>query len=157
MLKRMKYLGAFFATVVLFFTVAASASAQIVTSDKLITVDLGKQMLFAWQDGKIQHQTRVSTGMNLTPTVRGSFKIGRKYTKQDMAGPSPYKNIYPTGKYYIKDVPNVMYFYQGYAIHGAFWHNNFGVRASHGCVNVPLSSAEWLFAWANTGTRVEVF
>lgn len=132
-------------------------AADIITSDKLITVDTGKQMLYAWEGGQIKHQTKVSTGMYLTPTVKGSFKINRKYAKQDMKGPSPYKQYYPTGKYYIKDVPNVMYFYQGYAIHGAFWHNNFGVRASHGCVNVPLASAQWLFDWAGMGTRVEVF
>ena len=111
MLKKMKYLGAFFATIVLFFTIATPASAQIVTSDKLITVDLGKQMLFAWQDGKIQHQTKVSTGMNLTPTVKGSFKITRKYPVQDMRGPSPYKSIYPTGKYYIKNV-SLLFFWK---------------------------------------------
>jgi lipoprotein-anchoring transpeptidase ErfK/SrfK len=145
------------AAFLLFLTVASPASADIITSDKMITVDTGKQMLYAWESGRIVHQTRVSTGMNLTPTVKGSFKITRKYPVQDMRGPSPYRNVYPSGKYFIKNVPNVMYFYQGYAIHGAYWHNNFGIRASHGCVNVPLASAQWLFDWAGTGTRVEVF
>ena len=141
----------------LFVPHQALAANEIITSDKLITVDLGKQMLYAWEGGKIVHETKVSTGMNLTPTVRGSFKIQRKKVKDNMQGPSPYRNVYPTGRYFIKDVPHTMYFYQGYAIHGAYWHNNFGVRASHGCVNVPLASAEWLFNWANLGTRVEVF
>lgn len=140
-----------------FLFVAPSASAQIYTTDKLITVDIGSQTLTAWQDGKIQHQTKVSTGMKLTPTVKGSFKIYLKYPLHDMRGPSPYKNIYPSGKYHLKNVPNIMYFYQGYAIHGAYWHHNFGRPASHGCVNVPLSSAEWLFNFASVGTRVEVF
>src|SRR3989339_1949521 len=131
--------------------------AQIYTTDKLITVDTGSQTLTAWEGGKIQHQTKVSTGMRLTPTVKGSFKIYLKYSLRDMRGPSPYKNIYPKGKYLIKNVPNIMYFYQGYAIHGTYWHHNFGRVASHGCVNVPLDAASWLFNWANTGTRVEVF
>lgn len=82
--------------------------------------------------------------MRKTPTVKGSYKIYLKYPKQDMRGPSPYKDIYPSGRYHIKDVPHVMYFFEGYAIHGAYWHNNFGRVASHGCVNVPLASAEWL-------------
>jgi len=135
----------------------SKANAQISTTDKLITVDTGAQTLTAWEGGKIIHQTKVSTGMKLTPTVKGSFKIYLKYPVHDMRGPSPYKNIYPTGKYHLKNVPNIMYYYQGYAIHGAYWHNNFGRPASHGCVNVPLSSAEWLFNFASVGTRVEVF
>lgn len=133
------------------------ATAQIITTDKLITVDLGTQTLTAWEGGRIIHQTKVSTGMNLTPTVRGGFKIRTKIPIQDMRGPSPYRQYHPNGRYHIKNVPNVMYFYQSYAIHGAYWHNNFGRRASHGCVNVPLASAEWLFNWAQVGTRVEVF
>lgn len=129
----------------------------IYTTDKLITVDIGSQMLFAWEGGKILHQTKVSTGMRLTPTVKGSFKIYVKYPLKDMKGPSPYKYIYPKGSYHLKNVPHIMYFYQGYGIHGAYWHHNFGRVASHGCVNVPLASAEWLFNWASVGTRVEVF
>jgi lipoprotein-anchoring transpeptidase ErfK/SrfK len=140
-----------------FFLIASPAQAQIITSDKLITVDLGSQTLRAWEGGQIKHETKVSTGMYLTPTVKGSFKIQRKVPLQDMRGPSPYKQYYPSGKYHIKDVKHVMYFYQGYAFHGATWHNNFGRRASHGCVNMPPASAEWLFNWANVGTRVEVY
>ncbi|MCR4324776.1 MAG: L,D-transpeptidase [Candidatus Curtissbacteria bacterium] len=141
----------------LFLFPLSTVHAQIYTNEKLITVDLGSQTLRAWQDGKIVHQTKVSTGMNLTPTVKGNFRVTRKIAMHDMRGPSPYKNIYPSGKYHIKNVPNSLYFYQAYAIHGAYWHNNFGRRASHGCVNVPLASAQWLFDWAGTGTLVSVF
>ena len=61
------------------------------------------------------------------------------------------------GKYEYKNVPNVMYFYQGYAIHGAYWHNAFGRPASHGCVNVPVPFSQWIYDWAGVGTRVEIF
>lgn len=152
----MKKLFAFL-FILFFFSQTHVASAQIITDKKLITVDIAKQMLYAWESGKIVHQTPVSTGMKLTPTVRGSFKIRTKVPKQDMRGPSPYKQYYLTGKYFIKDVPHVMYFYQAYAFHGAYWHNNFGRPASHGCVNMPLASAEWLFNWAEVSTQVEVF
>lgn len=140
-----------------FLLIAVPAHADILTTDKLITVDIGSQTLRAWEGGQIKHETKVSTGMYLTPTVKGSFKIKSKVPMQDMRGPSPYKQYYPTGKYLVKNVPHVMYFYQAYAIHGAYWHNNFGRPASHGCVNVPLASAEWLFNWASVGTRVEVY
>ncbi len=132
-------------------------AGEVFTNEKLITVDIGSQKLTAWENGKVVHETKVSTGMKLTPTVKGSFKIYKKIPLHDMRGPSPYKDIYPSGKYLVKNVPNSMYFYQGYAIHGAYWHNNFGRPASHGCVNVPLTSAQWLFDWSNVGTRVEVY
>jgi lipoprotein-anchoring transpeptidase ErfK/SrfK len=49
-----------------------------------------------------------------------------------------------------------MYFYQGYALHGTYWHNNFGTPMSHGCVNMPTPEAEWAFNWASIGTPVIV-
>lgn len=140
-----------------FLLLPQAASAQIFTTDKLITVDLGSQTVKAWNGGQVVYETKASTGMWLTPTVKGQFKIQRKVPLQDMRGPSPYKQTYPSGRYHIKDVPHVMYFYQGYAFHGAYWHNNFGVRASHGCVNLPPAAAEWLYNFADIGTKVLVF
>lgn len=137
---------------VLLLILPTTASADIITSGKLITVDTGKQMLYAWDGGQIVHQTKVSTGMRYTPTVKGSFKIQRKLPLQDMKGSYP-----PYEPYFIKNVPNVMYFYGAYAIHGVFWHNSFGARASHGCVNLPVAESKWLYDWADVGTRVEVF
>ena len=153
----MKKLSFIFFLLTSFVLIPHPVSAQIYTTEKLITVDIGSQTATAWEGGQIKYKTRVSTGMRLTPTVKGSFRIYLKYPKKDMRGPSPYKYIYPSGKYHLKNVPNIMYFYQGYAIHGAYWHNNFGRPASHGCVNVPLAAAEWLYKFADQGTRVEVF
>ncbi|OGG06024.1 hypothetical protein A3D05_02885 [Candidatus Gottesmanbacteria bacterium RIFCSPHIGHO2_02_FULL_40_24] len=147
----------FYIIFILFITVffllpSKTFSSEIITDRKLITVDLGKQMLFAWEGGRIIHQTRVSSGLTRTPTVKGSFSIRLKIPSQTMRGGSKYY-----GRYEYKNVPNVMYFYRDYAIHGAYWHNSFGRPKSHGCVNVPLDSAKWLFDWAEYGTRVEVF
>lgn len=142
----------FIVGLLIFFILPSSVSADIITSGKLITVDTGKQMLYAWDGGKIVYQSKVSTGMRYTPTVKGSFSIKRKVPLQDMKG-----NFPPYEPYYTKDVKHVMYFYGAYAIHGAHWHNKFGTRVSHGCVNLPPASAEWLYNWADNGTRVEVF
>lgn len=140
------------AIVLSFILSSPSFAAEIITDGKLITVDLYKQTLFAWEGGKIVHQTKVSTGLPKAPTPKGSFSIRWKVPKQRMKGGSK-----AYGKYDYQNVPHVMYFYQDYAIHGAYWHNRFGRRASHGCVNVPLSSATWLYNWASRGTRVEIF
>lgn len=59
--------------------------------------------------------------------------------------------------YYLPDVPYVMYFYRGYGLHGTYWHNNFGVPMSHGCVNLRTEDAAWLFDWASVGTPVTVY
>ena len=58
--------------------------------------------------------------------------------------------------YNLPNVPWTMYFYGGYAIHGAYWHNNFGQRMSHGCVNMKPNEAKWLFNWTPKGTLVVV-
>jgi lipoprotein-anchoring transpeptidase ErfK/SrfK len=137
---------------ILFLFLPATANAQIITTQKLITVDLGKQMLYAWEGGRVVFQSPVSTGMRYTPTVRGSFKILRKVPLQDMRGSYP-----PYPPYYTKNVTNVMYFYGAYAIHGAYWHNSFGYRVSHGCVNLPVAASAWVYNFADIGTRVEVF
>lgn len=148
----MRYIKILFFTL-LFFIIPMQAFAEgIYTTDKLITIDIGKQRLFAWEGGQILKEFRVSTGMRYTPTVKGSFKIRTKIEKQDMRGSFP-----PYEPYFIKDVPNVMYFYGAYAIHGTFWHNKFGMRASHGCVNLSVADGKWVYDWAQIGTRVEVF
>jgi lipoprotein-anchoring transpeptidase ErfK/SrfK len=56
--------------------------------------------------------------------------------------------------YYLPDVPYVMYFADYLAIHGTYWHDNFGYPMSHGCVNLPTWAAEWLYYWAGYGTPV---
>ncbi len=140
----------FFSFVFLFLP--SIVHAQILTTAKLITVDIGQQKLYAWEGGKVVFQSPVSTGMYYTPTVKGSFKIYKKYALQDMKGSYP-----PYEPYYIKNVPNVMYFYGAYAIHGVYWHHMFGTKYSHGCVNLPVPASQWVYNWADVGTRVEVF
>ena len=49
-----------------------------------------------------------------------------------------------------------MYYYKGYGIHGAYWHNDFGTPRSHGCVNMKPDEAGIVFDWAAVGTRVVV-
>lgn len=141
----------FFFTLLLLSPTPAQAEG-IYTTEKLITVDIGKQMLYAWEGGQILYQTPVSTGMRYTPTVKGSYSIYKKLGVQDMRGYYP-----PYEPYFIKNVPNVMYYHNSYAIHGAYWHNKFGSRVTHGCINVPVEMSQRIFDWAQDGTRVEIF
>lgn len=116
------------------------------TSGKSILVSIPEQRIYAYEDGQLIHSHLTSTGLPETPTVLGDYKIYVKYTATDMSGPG----------YYLPDVPYTMYFYQGYAIHGTYWHNSFGRQMSHGCVNLPPEQAKWFFDWAEVGTPVRV-
>lgn len=111
-----------------------------------IEVDLTNQTLTAWQGDVPVMFTAISSGRSGTPTVTGRFAIGTRYKAQRMTGPG----------YDLPNVPWVMYFHQSYAIHGAYWHNNFGVPMSHGCVNMRPNEAEMLYNWASAGTEVYV-
>lgn len=113
------------------------------SSDKLIEVSLSTQRLIAWEGNKIYMEFPISSG-RWFPTPTGNFSIWYKTRFQRMVGGS--KDL---GTYYdLPNVPNNMFFYQGFAIHGAYWHNNFGHPMSHGCVNAPLAQAAQLFEWA---------
>lgn len=111
-----------------------------------IEVNLSSQTLTAWQGDVAVMHTYISSGLPATPTVTGRFTIGRKYSSQRMIGPG----------YDLPGVPWVMYFYSGYAIHGAYWHNNFGSPMSHGCVNMTPGESQILYNWAPVGTEVYV-
>ncbi|MCB0042433.1 MAG: LysM peptidoglycan-binding domain-containing protein [Caldilinea sp.] len=111
-----------------------------------IEVDLTNQTLTAWQGDVPVMFTNISSGRSNTPTVTGRFTVGTKYAAQRMTGPG----------YDLPNVPWVMYFHGSYAIHGAYWHNNFGVPMSHGCVNMRPGEAEMLYNWAAAGTEVYV-
>jgi lipoprotein-anchoring transpeptidase ErfK/SrfK len=115
-------------------------------SGKWIKVVLSEQRVYAYENGKLLKSVVVSTGLPGTPTVIGDFNVYLKYSSQLMYGPD----------YYLPGVPYVMYFYQGYGLHGTYWHSNFGTPMSHGCVNLPTPEAKWLWEWAPVGTRVSV-
>ncbi len=118
-----------------------------------IEVNISEQHLYVWEGGEIIFDVAVSTGRPDWETPTGTFYIHTYYKSQDMEGG------FPKGSeeyYFQPDVPWVMYFdYNGDAIHGVYWHNNFGIRAtSHGCVGTPVWAAKWIFDWSSIGTPV---
>jgi lipoprotein-anchoring transpeptidase ErfK/SrfK len=125
---------------------AADAPAAPTNTGKSIVVSTEEQRIYAYENGQLVHSYLVSTGLPDSPTVHGDFQIFVKYLKTDMSGPG----------YYLPDVPYTMYFYQGYGIHGTYWHNSFGRPMSHGCVNLPTDQAQWFYNWAEIGTPVRV-
>lgn len=125
---------------------AQEAPPAPTTSGRSILVSVSRQRIYAYENGSLVHSHLVSTGLPATPTVLGDYSVYVKYVATDMSGPD----------YYLPDVPYTMYFFQGYGIHGTYWHNNFGRPMSHGCVNLPTDQAEWFFNFASVGTPVRV-
>jgi len=114
------------------------------SGEKWIDVDLSTQTVRAMEGDNEAFRMLASTGKwAATPTGEYRIWIKLRYTK--MSGGKKENNTY----YYLPNVPYVMYFYQGYGLHGAYWHNNFGQPMSHGCVNLAIADAEKLFYWAD--------
>lgn len=116
------------------------------TNQRWIEVNLTTQRLIAWE-GKTWIDARViSSGKRSTPTLTGVFAIQSKYRSTTMSG----------ADYSVPDVPHAMFYDGGYAIHGVYWHNNFGTPMSHGCINMSESAAQWLYGWARVGTPIVI-
>jgi lipoprotein-anchoring transpeptidase ErfK/SrfK len=121
-------------------------SLQETDEKRWIQVDLSSQRLIAWEGSKPVYAVIVSTGKRTHPTRVGTFAVQTKHSSTRMTGQG----------YDVTNVPHTMYYFRGYAIHGAYWHNKFGTPVSHGCVNVATDHARWLFNWASVGTPVVV-
>ena len=115
-----------------------------------IDINLSTQRLTAFQGSSAVFSAVVSTGISRYPTVTGKFRIYHRTASQTMDGRRLGFN------YVLSNVPYVMYFYGDYAIHGTYWHNNFGTPMSHGCVNMTTADARWLYNWSSYGTLVNV-
>lgn len=119
-------------------------------NERWIDINLSSQTLSAFEGDTLIFSSVISSGTANHPTVTGQFRTWLKYESQTMDGRRLGYD------YYLENVPYVMYFYQDYAIHGAYWHDNFGTPMSHGCVNMNIADSQWLFNWAGLGTLVNV-
>ena len=124
------------------------------TTSKRILIDRSEQILYAYAGDTLFVQLRISTGLEFTPTPRGTFTVYKKTPTRYMQG--PLQGI--SDQYYdLPGVPWNLYFTeQGAVIHGAYWHDEFGKQWSHGCVNLPPEEAKKLYRWADLGTPVIV-
>ncbi|CAA9577916.1 MAG: hypothetical protein AVDCRST_MAG59-4353 [uncultured Thermomicrobiales bacterium] len=122
--------------------------------DREVVVSLAQQRLWAYEGEAAILSTLVSTGTAETwetSTPIGQWRISVKLPVETMEG------TVSGEAYRVEDVPDVMYFTdEGHALHGTYWHQNFGAPMSHGCVNLPLDVSGWMFGWAPEGTAVTV-
>ncbi len=117
-------------------------------NERYIDVDLSTQTLVAFEGSRPIYATLISSGKyskvkdkdHSTPT--GEWRIREKHITTTMDGDGTAAGDLP---YSIEDVPFVQYYFRSFALHAAFWHSNFGVQMSHGCVNLSPLDAKWLF------------
>ena len=108
-------------------------------------VDLYEQTFAAYEGDQMVYATLISSGLNRWPTREGLFQVWERFGEYKMSGAEGKVDYY-----FLEDVPYIMYFDQlnSIALHGTYWHDRYGFKHSHGCVNMPILDAEWVFNWS---------
>lgn len=118
--------------------------------EKWIDVNLSKHTMTAYVGAKVVYgPVSMVNGASATPTVVGTFQVYLKNPLMTMRGANADGTDYET-----PDVPWTSFFHRGYALHGAPWRDSFGYAASHGCINLPVPVAKWVYDFATVGTTV---
>lgn len=136
-------------------------SPDVPPDKKYIEVSLSKQELTAFENGKVVLHTKISSGLDYTPpneipwkTPTGEFHVQIKMPSKHMGNG---KLVFDPEEYIIPGVPWVSFFEieTGVAFHGTYWHQNFGVPMSHGCINMKTEEAKWIFRWVTPQVTTE--
>lgn len=108
-----------------------------------LEVNIFEQTLAAYVGDRMVYATLVSSGLPGWDTPPGLFQVWHKVKQGKMSGQDNKPDYY-----FLEDVPWALYFNQAVALHSAYWHDGFGYKHSHGCVNLAPADAKWLFEWA---------
>jgi len=119
-----------------------------------ISVNLYEQTVAAYDAGVLKFATVGSTGRNGFWTKPGLFQVWAKLERTDMSGGVPGE---ADNYYFLQDIPWVLYFDQGRALHGTYWHSKFGTPTSRGCVNLGFADANWFFEFSQMDSWIYVF
>ena len=118
-------------------------SADVPAEEKRIHVLLDEQLMLAFEGDRIVHQALTATGRQGNETPTGDFSIFHKRPSSRMAGGDGI-----TSAYDLFGVPwNSYITEEGIALHGTFWHSDFGKPRSFGCINLPVEDARWVYRW----------
>jgi hypothetical protein len=113
--------------------------------ERWIDVDVDGQILVAYEGDLAVYATMVTSGGTTTPTETGVYRMWLKESEADMKG------LNGEDPYSVATVPWTQFFSpeKGLALHTAYWHDQFGTRRSHGCVNLAPRDARWLYFWSD--------
>ena len=123
--------------------------------NKRIEVNLDNQSLTCFEDNTLVFQTLVASGLaGQHATPKGQHCTLLKQASRHMSN-IPYPGMEgpasnPGDRFDLPGIPwNIFFDLEGRAIHGAYWHNDFGIRRSHGCLNVGMKAAQWIYRWVH--------
>jgi lipoprotein-anchoring transpeptidase ErfK/SrfK len=145
----------------------APIPSAVSSDEKRVEVDLARQRLTAWESQRNVFQADISSGAEnaaglsgggRTITPKGNFRVFRKMPCQHLGHTGASHSVQEP--FDLPGVPWVAYYQadsDGYAFHGAYWHNDFGRPHSHGCVNLRPEDARWLYRWLDPQTPLEMF
>jgi hypothetical protein len=127
---------------------AIERPSSIGPGEKWMHVHIPEQVLVAYKGDRPVMTTLVSSGRDFDGYVTpgGLYHIESKLVSTTMQGDDPKEGVYE-----VEEVPWTMYFYNAFAVHGTYWHDIFGNKKSHGCINVAPADARWLFYWSDPG------
>ena len=117
--------------------------AGIGAAERWVGVCLAEQTAIAYEGDRPVYAALIASGLPGTPTVQGIFRTWLRLETGKMSGPG----------YYLEDVTWTCYFYSGYSLHTAYWHDAFGKPRSHGCVNMSPHDAWWVYRWSAPGGK----
>lgn len=125
-----------------------------VENGRWIEINLEEQTITIYENHELIFASLVASGMEPFWTRPGLFQVYEKHESTPMRGSFEADR---SDAYYLEDVPWTMYYDKARALHGAYWHNKFGAVLSHGCVNLSVGDAHWIFNWASEGEWVYVW
>ncbi|MEO0561244.1 MAG: L,D-transpeptidase, partial [Chloroflexota bacterium] len=111
-------------------------------SGRWVSVDLYEQSMVAYQDDEPVFATVIASGLPEWATNEGLFEVWYRLPAGEMSGAFGAPDAYA-----LQSVPWTLYFDGDISLHGAYWHDAFGFRRSHGCVNMSISDSRWLYEW----------
>lgn len=117
---------------------------ESVDTERWVSVDLYEQVTIAYENETPVFATLASSGLAGWETNEGIFHIYVRYERTIMSGSNGQPDFY-----YLEEVPWTMYFDDDIALHGAYWHDGYGYRRSHGCVNLSITDSNWLYNWTS--------
>jgi hypothetical protein len=117
-------------------------------AEKWLHVDLAQQTLVAYRGDQPVFATLISSGRQGYETPPGLFRIHEKHKTTTMRGSDS------NGVFEVSEVPWTMFYRGSYALHGAYWHDDFGTVRSHGCINIAPIDARWLFQFTEGSVPV---
>lgn len=126
--------------------------ADVGPDEHWVAIDLFEQTAVAYEGDQMVFATLISSGLPQWSTNQGLFKIYQRWTAARMTGATGQPDFY-----FIERVPWVMYFDGDIGLHGTYWHDRFGYRQSHGCVNLSIQDAWWIYRWTEQAPNGEAW